>query len=62
MIVLVEVGTQTVRDKSDILQNTCESIKTELRRRGMRADGYKHDLAERLHAHLMHEARVSGMT
>ena len=59
MIVLVEVGTQTVRDKADILQNTCEAIKKDLRRRGMRADGYKADLAERLHEHLLHEARVA---
>ena len=59
MIVLVEVGTQTVRDKADILQNTCEATKKDLRRRGMRADGYTEDLAERLHEHLLHEARVA---
>ena len=61
-VVLVEVtatGTQTVREKDDIMEQTIEAIRGHLRRRGLRADGCKEVLAGRLHEHLLHEARVS---
>ena len=53
------IGTQTVRDKDEIMESTIDTIRTQMRKRGLRADGCKEQLASRLHEALLREARVS---
>ena len=52
----VHVGVQTVRDVESIMDHTVESIKREVRLRGLKGTGSKEQLALRLHEHLVHEA------
>ena len=52
----VHVGVQTVRDVESIMDHTVESIRKEVRLRGLKCTGSKDQLALRLHEHLVHEA------